>query len=100
MLVLSRTRSSEVILIDAATGREIARVRVSDIRGDNVKLGFTADSNVKIMRAELVEDGPDAVAWFGADAPDDDDLTNITIMSGSLAMTGANSPSLVEADFA
>jgi len=49
MLVLNR-RSREAIVID---GR--IRVVVVDVRGDTVKLGFEAPSDVNIWREELYD---------------------------------------------
>lgn len=47
MLVLSRTLGEEVLI-----GRDIT-VRLVEIRGDTVRLGFTAPADVPIARREL-----------------------------------------------
>lgn len=49
MLILSRQRGEEVLI-----GDDIV-VRVVDIRGDKVRLGFDAPASVHIDRAELRE---------------------------------------------
>ena len=63
MLVLSR-RPHESIVI-TALGRTI-RVKVVDIRGDRVRLGFDAPDEVEILRQELVQDSPEPGAVNGA----------------------------------
>ena len=52
MLVLSRKRNED-ILIKTPEGH-IVTIRVVEIIGDKVKLGFVADDCVSIMRSELV----------------------------------------------
>lgn len=52
MLVLSR-KKDEDILITTAEGR-VVTIRVVEIVGDKVRLGFEADESVIIMRTELV----------------------------------------------
>lgn len=47
MLVLSRKLGEELV-IDGP-----CRIRVVDVRGDRVRLGFTADESVRIDRAEV-----------------------------------------------
>ncbi len=47
MLVLSRQKEESVMI-----GDEI-RVKIVDIRGDKVRLGFEAPDNVKIHREEV-----------------------------------------------
>lgn len=49
MLVLSRKQEQEIII-----GNRIVVVRVLEICGDRVKLGFTAPEAVSIMRGEVV----------------------------------------------
>ena len=48
MLVLSRKTDQEVII-----GGDI-RVRVLEVRGNRVRLGFTAPNHVEIQRAEIM----------------------------------------------
>jgi carbon storage regulator len=52
MLVLSRKIGQEVVLADHI------RVRVLEIRGNRVRLGFNAPDDVSIQRAELVVEWP------------------------------------------
>lgn len=52
MLVLSRGKNQEVII---TCGEERVIVRVTEIRGDRVRLGFTASQQVRINRAEVEE---------------------------------------------
>lgn len=52
MLVLSR-KKDEDILVKTPEGR-VVTIRVVEIIGDKVKLGFVADDCVSIMRSELV----------------------------------------------
>lgn len=56
MLVLSR-RINEVIVIETPSGEKIG-VSVLEIRGNAVRLGFTADAEVKINRSELINSRP------------------------------------------
>ena len=53
MLVLSRKRA-EGVTVRMPDGREI-KVTVEDIRGDKVRLGFSADPDVVIHRDEILE---------------------------------------------
>ena len=56
MLVLSRKKDQEIVIGDDVV------VKVLEIRGDRVKLGFDAPSDVKIYRKELwIELRPDGV---------------------------------------
>ena len=48
MLVLSRKTGQEIVLADTI------HVRVLEIRGNRVLLGFTAPGDVKIQRAEII----------------------------------------------
>lgn len=52
MLVLSR-KKDEDILIQTPEGR-VVTIRVVEIIGDKVRLGFVADDCITIMRSELV----------------------------------------------
>ena len=49
MLVLSRKVGEEVLIGDAI------RVRILEIRGNRVKLGFTAPDDVRFMRLEVAQ---------------------------------------------
>ncbi len=58
MLVLSRKRQEEIVLqLDEQT----IRVRVVSIDGNRVRLGIEADKDVKILRAELLQEALAAV---------------------------------------
>jgi carbon storage regulator len=50
MLILSRTRDQQVII-----GNEMVTITVVDIRGDRVRLGFTASKEVPIHRKEVYD---------------------------------------------
>lgn len=52
MLVLTRNKMEVVVLQDEA-GEEIGRVKVVDIRGDKVRLGFEFPASVKVHRSEV-----------------------------------------------
>ncbi|HEX4148232.1 MAG TPA: carbon storage regulator, partial [Pirellulales bacterium] len=49
MLVLSRKVGEEVLIGDSI------RVRILEIRGNRVKLGFTAPDDIRFMRLEVVQ---------------------------------------------
>jgi carbon storage regulator len=49
MLVLSRKVGEEVLIGDTI------RVRILEIRGNRVKLGFTAPNEVRFMRLEVAQ---------------------------------------------
>ncbi len=53
MLVLSRKKSREVLLIKG--DEVIATVVVAEIRGDKVRLGFDANDDIVIHRREVYE---------------------------------------------
>jgi carbon storage regulator CsrA len=55
MLVLSR-KKTQGITIETPDGT-IIRVHLIDVRGDKVRLGFSADDGVLIARDELCEHG-------------------------------------------
>ncbi|MGO8747394.1 MAG: carbon storage regulator [Thermoguttaceae bacterium] len=63
MLVLSR-KSQEAVVIGGSDGfHRLFKVKVLEIRGANVKLGFEVDADVPVHRAEVwerihVEAGP------------------------------------------
>lgn len=59
MLVLSRKIGEEVMI-----GNGIV-VRLVEVRGDKVRLGFTAPKDVAIWRRELVERAPELVEFGG-----------------------------------
>ena len=55
MLVLSR-KSRESVVVGGADGfHRLLRVKVLEIRGANVKLGFEVDADVPVHRAEVWE---------------------------------------------
>jgi carbon storage regulator len=51
MLVLSRKRDEDIVIGEGATK---VVIRVVEIRGDKVRLGFIAEDGVTIMRAEII----------------------------------------------
>lgn len=53
MLVLSRKENESLILTDRQTGRSI-EVKVAQISGNRTKIAIQADSDILIMRKELV----------------------------------------------
>lgn len=53
MLVLSRLKDESVVIgSEETTGSEI-RVTIVDIRGDKVRLGFSAPSHIPVHREEI-----------------------------------------------
>lgn len=55
MLVLTRT-NREAVVVGHATGQEpLLKVTVLDVRGSRVRLGFEANHDVPIHRAEVWE---------------------------------------------
>jgi carbon storage regulator CsrA len=55
MLVLSR-KNQESVVVGAADGfHRLFKVKVLEIRGGNVKLGFEVDPDVPVHRAEVWE---------------------------------------------
>lgn len=52
MLVIARHIDEETVMRDAS-GVELCRVKIVDIRGDKVRLGFAAPMTTEINRAEL-----------------------------------------------
>jgi len=55
MLVLSR-KSQEAVVIGGSDGfHRTFRIKVLEIRGGNVKLGFEVDADVPVHRAEVWE---------------------------------------------
>jgi carbon storage regulator len=61
MLVLQR-RPGEAILIDRVT-----RVEVVSVKGDKVKLAFTAPKDVSIFRTEVLDDSKELARPQGSD---------------------------------
>jgi carbon storage regulator len=51
MLILSRKRNEDIVI---GEGDKKVVVRVVEIRGDKVRLGFIAEDGVTIMRAEII----------------------------------------------
>ena len=60
MLVLTLTpKGDEVKLTDKATGRHLVTVVITQVRGDHVRVGFTADRDtVDIARGKATIRGP------------------------------------------
>ena len=55
MLVLSR-KDQESVVVGGADGlHRLLRVKVLEIRGTNVKLGFEVDPDVPVYRSEFLE---------------------------------------------
>ena len=52
MLVLSRNKDQSIIIGD---GPNRVKIMVVDIRGDKVRLGITAPSNIPVHREEVYE---------------------------------------------
>ena len=52
-LILGRTKDEDII-ITTKSGEQIT-VRVVDIRGDKVRLGFAADKSIEVHRQEVYE---------------------------------------------
>jgi carbon storage regulator CsrA len=55
MLVLSRKNQESVVIGGADGLHRLLRVKVLEIRGANVKLGFEVDDDVPVHRAEVWE---------------------------------------------
>jgi carbon storage regulator CsrA len=55
MLVLSRKNQEAVVIGGSDAFRRLFRVKVLEIRGANVKLGFEVDPDVPVHRAEVWE---------------------------------------------
>ena len=55
MLVLSRKNRESVVIGGPDGLHRLVKVTVLDIRGTNVKLGFEADPDVPVHRAEIWE---------------------------------------------
>ena len=55
MLVVSRTNQESVVVSGADGLHRLFRVKVLEIRGGNVKLGFEVDTDVPVHRAEVWE---------------------------------------------
>jgi len=55
MLVLSR-RNQESVVVGGATGFErLLKVKVLEIKGEKVKLGFEVDPGIPVHRLEVLE---------------------------------------------
>ena len=57
MLALSRKANEEIVVM--IEGVEVARVKVFEIKGGRVKLGLSAEPNVKFVRSELLGEKTD-----------------------------------------
>ena len=55
MLVLSRKNQESVVVGGAEGFHRLLRVKVLEIRGTNVKLGFEVDPDVPVHRSEVWE---------------------------------------------
>ncbi|MHB1038064.1 MAG: carbon storage regulator [Pirellulales bacterium] len=55
MLVLSRKNQESVVVGGADGFHRLLRVKVLEIRGTNVKLGFDVDPDVPVHRSEVWE---------------------------------------------
>ena len=55
MLVLSRKNQESVVVGGADGFHHLLRVKVLEIRGTNVKLGFEVDPDVPVHRSEVWE---------------------------------------------
>ena len=55
MLVLSRKSQESVVVGGSDRFERLLKVTVIEIRGDRVRLGFEADSDVPVHRAEVWE---------------------------------------------
>lgn len=56
MLVLSRKREEQVFIeVPPSSEPRLIKLMVVDIRGDKVRIGFTADNCVKINREEIYD---------------------------------------------
>jgi carbon storage regulator CsrA len=55
MLVLSRKNQQSVVVGGSDGFRRLLKVKVLEIRGANVKLGFEVDPDVPIYRSEVWE---------------------------------------------
>ena len=55
MLVLSRKNQESVVVGGADGFHRLLRVKVLEIRGTNVKLGFEVDPDVRVHRSEVWE---------------------------------------------
>ena len=55
MLVLSRKKQESVVVGGADGLHRMFRVKVLEIRGENVKLGFEVDPDVPVYRSEAWE---------------------------------------------
>ena len=53
MLVLSRKNQESVVVGGADGFHRLLRVKVLEIRGSNVKLGFDVDADIPVHRAEV-----------------------------------------------
>lgn len=56
MLCITRRLDDEIIINDTI------RIKVIDITGNRVRLGFTAPDDVSIRRAEVMDTGPQHIA--------------------------------------
>jgi carbon storage regulator len=73
MLVLSRKTEESVVVGGAGGADRVLTVKVLDIRGGRVRLGFEADAEVSVHRSEVWEriraNGGPAALTEGSAAP-------------------------------
>ena len=55
MFVLTRKNLESVIIGCPATGSQMMKVTVLEVRGGKVRLGIEADRSIRILRSELWE---------------------------------------------
>jgi carbon storage regulator CsrA len=56
MLGLTRKQNESVVIIQG--GKVVAILTIKDIKRGSVRIGFDAESDVRIMRSELLEKEP------------------------------------------
>ena len=56
MLILSRNYDDEVFFYDKTTGKELGSIKVCRIHGQQVRLGFTFDNNICILRDKVINE--------------------------------------------
>ena len=52
MLILSRHKNESIVVSDAQ-GNKLAEIMVTELRGDKVRLGLTAEKSINIDRQEV-----------------------------------------------
>ena len=54
MLILTRKNGESLQIV--TTNNEVIDIQVTNVRGDQVKIGFDAPLSCRILRQELIED--------------------------------------------